>query len=323
MSVADYMTACLHDPDHGYYATRPGLGADGDFITAPHVSQMFGELLGLWAAEVWTRLGRPARVRLAELGPGDGTMIGDVLRAARTAPGFLEAAEVWLVETSEPLRAAQAAAAPTARWVRSVAELPTDAPVIILANEFLDCLPIRQWVRGDLDWMERRVGLGSDGALAFLAGGDVRESSEALVGLGQAVGALVTRASGAALFIDYGRDAPGEGDTLQALRGHARENPLANPGVADLTAHVDFPAFLAAAAGAGALASPIRGQGDFLRALGVETRAAVLVRARPDRAGVIARQLDRLVAPDQMGVLFKAACVHSPGLAPPGLEVAA
>src|SRR5665213_3903615 len=146
MSVADYMTACLHDPGGGYYATRPRLGPGGDFITAPHVSQMFGELLGLWAVEVWKRLGRPPRARLLELGPGDGTMIIDALRAARAAPGFLAACEVWLVETSAPLRAVQKAAMAgmAARWVESLAAVPTDAPLIVLANEFLDCLPIDQ-----------------------------------------------------------------------------------------------------------------------------------------------------------------------------------
>jgi SAM-dependent MidA family methyltransferase len=322
ISVADYMTLCLHDPEDGYYATRPALGAAGDFITAPHVSQIFGELLGLWAAEVWMRLGSPARFRLAELGPGDGTMMGDVLRAARAAPGFLDAAEVWLVETSGPLKTLQAAALPRARRVDRLEDLPDDTPIIILANEFLDCLPIRQWLRGDLDWMERRVGLDEDGGLAFTAQGEVRESSEALAAMGQSVGALVARASGAALFVDYGRDAPGAGDTLQALRGHVRESPLAHPGLADLTAHVDFPAFLAAAAGAGAETTPIRRQGDFLADLGAEARAGALARARPDRANVIARQLDRLVSPEQMGALFKAACVHSPGLEPPGFEAA-
>jgi NADH dehydrogenase [ubiquinone] 1 alpha subcomplex assembly factor 7 len=320
MPVADYMSLCLHDPEDGYYATRPSLGAAGDFITAPHVSQIFGELLGLWAAEVWMRLGSPAGFRLAELGPGDGTMMTDVLRAARAAPGFLDASELWLVETSVPLRAMQAAALPPARWADRLEDLPDDRPIILLANEFLDCLPIRQWLRGDLDWMERRVGLNAEGGLAFTAHGEIRESSESLLAVGRGVGALVARASGAALFIDYGRDTPGPGDTLQALRGHVKENPLAHPGLADLTAHVDFPAFLAAAAGAGAETTPIRRQGAFLENLGAQTRAAALARARPDRAATIARQLDRLVSPAQMGDLFKAACVHSPGVTPPGFE---
>src|SRR5665213_2291557 len=200
MSVADYMTACLHDPCGGYYATRPRLGADGDFITAPHVSQMFGELLGLWAAEVWDQLGRPARARLVELGPGDGVMMTDILRAARTVPGFLAACEVWLMETSAPLRALQqtAMADTPVRWIESLDALPTDAPLIVLANEFLDCLPIDQAVLTAEGWMERRVGLDQTGGLAFqVAGlaspgagalGSVLESSNDLTAFGRTVG---------------------------------------------------------------------------------------------------------------------------------------
>lgn len=332
MSVADYMIACLHDPCGGYYATRPRLGAGGDFITAPHVSQMFGELLGLWAAEVWDRLGRPPRARLVELGPGDGVMMTDILRAARTVPGFLAACEVWLMETSAPLRALQKTAMGDTppRWIGNLAALPTDAPLIVLANEFLDCLPIDQAVFTAEGWMERRVGVDEEGGLAFrLAGlaspgvgplGAVLESSNDLAAVGQTVGEVIGRAGGAALFTDYGRAAPGYGDTLQALRGHRKESPLAHPGDADLTAHVDFPAFLSAVRQTGARAAPIRSQGDFLRALGVETRAAALAGARPDRAEAIGRQLARLTAPDQMGDLFKVACIHSPGLLPPGFE---
>ena len=334
MSVADYMAACLYDADGGYYTTCPRLGADGDFITAPHISQMFGELLGLWAAEVWDRLGRPRRARLVELGPGDGTMMTDILRAARAVPGFLAACEVWLMETSAPLRALQEAAMVSTpiRWAENLAAAPTDAPLIVLANEFLDCLPIDQAVLTAEGWMERRVGVDEEGGLAFrLAGlaspgvgplGAVLEWSDDLAAFGQTVGEVLGRAGGAALFADYGRDAPGYGDTLQAVRGHRKESPLAHPGEADLTAHVDFPAFLAAARQSGVRAAPIRSQGDFLRALGIETRAAALAGARPDRAQAIGRQLARLTAPDQMGELFKAACIHSPGLVPPGFEAA-
>jgi NADH dehydrogenase [ubiquinone] 1 alpha subcomplex assembly factor 7 len=332
MSVADYMTACLHDPEAGYYAAQPRLGAAGDFITAPHVSQMFGELLGLWAAEVWERLGRPSRVRLVELGPGDGTMMADGLRAARSAPGFLAACEVWLVETSSPLIALQKAALAhaSARWVASLADVPTDAPLIILANEFLDCLPIDQAVLTPKGWTPRRIGVDGAGRLAFQpprsrapgtrAIDAVIEWSDALTRFGRGVGEAIAAAGGAALFIDYGRDGPGRGDTLQAVRRHTKESPLAHPGAADLTAHVDFPAFLRAAQAAGARTAPVRSQGDFLRAVGVEARAAVLVRSRPDKAGLIGRQLARLTAPDQMGDLFKAACLHSPGPVPAGFD---
>ncbi|MBA3811371.1 MAG: SAM-dependent methyltransferase [Caulobacteraceae bacterium] len=339
IGVADFMNACLHDPEGGYYATRPALGEAGDFITAPHVSQMFGELIGLWAAEVWERLGRPARARLVELGPGDGTMMGDMLRAARAAPGFLDACEVVFIETSAPLKGRQEEVfGDRARWLGSLGEVPWDAPVILVANEFLDCLPIRQAVRDGEAWRERLVGVDGRGKLAFEIaqsiyfpphpphegegeeGGDVFEWSEALIEFGGLVGELIARASGAGLVIDYGRDASGLGDTLQALRGHARDGALETPGLADLTAHVDFPAFLAAARAAGAETGPIRSQRAFLRDLGIEQRAATLAHARPDEACKIARQLNRLIAPDQMGALFKAACVYSPWLAAPGFE---
>ena len=336
LTIAQYMTACLHDPQDGYYATRPALGAAGDFITAPLVSQMFGELIGLWAAECWTRLGRPAPFRLVEAGPGDGTLMSDVLRAGRVAPGFLDAAEIWLVETSAPLRAVQRERLGDAvRWVGDLDEIPPGAPVILVANELLDCLPARQWVRTPEGWSERLVALDEQGGLAFALGGrappfpsgwaseapgDVLEASPAQAAFGAALAARLARDGGAALLIDYGRAEPGPGDTLQALRRHEKVDPLACPGEADLTVHADFPAVLAAAAGQGAVAAPILTQGAFLRRLGIETRAGALARARPDRAGQIDRQLDRLIAPDQMGELFKAACIHSPGWTPPAFE---
>jgi SAM-dependent MidA family methyltransferase len=338
LSVARYMEICLHDPQRGYYAVRPRLGETGDFITAPLVSQMFGELLGVWAAETWARLGRPARTRLVELGPGHGVMISDALQAAKHAPGFLEVCELWLVETSAPLRQRQAktlAGLRTPRWAARLEDVPADAPMIVLANEFLDCLPIRQGVRTPSGWRERRIGLDAADGLTFTPGesiglppglidvplGTIVEWSEALRLLGATVGALMARCGGAALFVDYGREAPGAGDTLQALRGHHKESPLANPGRADLTAHVDFPAFLDAARAAGATVGPIRTQGEFLSALGVRVRADALAKSRPDRAATIERQLERLISPSQMGDLFKAAVVHQPGLVAPGFEI--
>jgi len=336
LSVADYMDACLHDPQDGYYAVRPGLGAAGDFITAPHVSQMFGELIGLWAASVWTDLGQPAKVRLVELGPGDGTLMSDLLRAGRAAPGFLAAAEVWLVETSAPLRERQKAALGDhpIRWASRLEEIPTDRPIILIANEFLDCLPIRQAAWEGERWRERMIGLDDSGALVFSASPKplglrlpeadeawgVFEWSDALTDFGRKIGVLIARASGAALFIDYGRDRPEYGDTLQALRGHAKEGVFDNPGHADLTAHVDFPAFAEAARAAGARGSAIRTQGNFLRALGIEARADALIRANPESTARIGRQLCRLIDPEAMGELFKAVCLHSAGLNPPGFE---
>jgi SAM-dependent MidA family methyltransferase len=339
LTVAQYMTACLHDPQDGYYATRPRLGEGGDFITGPLVSQMFGELIGLWCVEAWRRLGRPGRFVWAELGPGDGTLMSDALRAARLEPAFLEAADLWLVEPSAPLAEAQRARlrdAPLApAWTAGLEGLPDGVPLICIANEVLDCLPARQFVRTRAGWAERMVGLGEDGALAFglsprPAGpafpdapeGAVLEVSPAQEALGSALGRRIAVFGGAALLIDYGRAEPGFGDTLQAVRGHAKQGPLETPGEADLTVHADFPAVLAAARREGAACPPVLTQREFLLRLGVEARAAALARARPDRAEVTGRQLQRLIGPGQMGELFKAACIHSPGARPPAFEEA-
>jgi SAM-dependent MidA family methyltransferase len=333
ISVAQYMTACLYDPDYGYYATRPALGPGGDFITAPLVSQMFGELIGVWAAAAWEMLGRPERFRLVEMGPGDGTLMSDVLRAVRLAPGFLEAADVWLVEVSEPLKAAQRERLGGGlRWARSLDEVPGGAPLILIANELLDCLPARQFVRTAVGWAEQVVGLDAEGRLAFgLAAtptasllphapeGVVFEQSAAQAALGSALGRRVAADGGAALLIDYGRAEPGFGDTLQAVRRHEKVDPLACPGEADLTVHADFPAVLAAARAAGAAAA-ILTQARFLANMGVGARAEALLRARPDRSATLGRQLHRLVGGDEMGELFKAACIHSPGWTPPAFE---
>ncbi len=337
LTVAQYMTACLHDPQDGYYATRPRLGEGGDFVTAPLVSQMFGELLGLWAAEVWVRLGRPDRVLLVEAGPGDGTLMADALRAARLEPGFLEAVKLVLVETSPPLIEAQrirlAGGPAEPAWAAALTELPGGAPVILLANELLDCLPARQFVRTERGWAERMVGLDAEGELAFgltpsPAGvalppaevGDLIEVSPAQEAFGGEIGDRIRRQGGAALLIDYGRAEPGPGDTLQALRGHQKVGPLETPGEADLTVHADFPAVVAAARRAGAQTGPILTQGELLARLGIHQRAEALMRARPDRAEIVRRQLARLTAPDQMGVQFKALAIHAPGLVPPGFE---
>jgi NADH dehydrogenase [ubiquinone] 1 alpha subcomplex assembly factor 7 len=336
ITIAEFMTACLHDPAFGYYATRPALGADGDFITAPLVSQMFGELIGLWALEVWTGLGRPAPVRLVELGPGDGTLMGDVLRAARLSPDFLGAAEIWLVETSGPLRKLQkrALAARAASWAEDLDAVPKGGPIILIANELLDCLPARQFVRTQTGWAERRVGLSDGGDLTFglcaapsamipaaLADapiGAVVEVSTAQAALGLQIGARVAQDGGAALVIDYGRSVPQTGDTLQALSRHRKVDCLQSAGEADLTVHADFPAFTAAAREAGAETSAIVTQGELLRALGIEVRTEALSRAQPARAGTIARQRDRLIGAEGMGILFKAVSIHAPGLKPPG-----
>ncbi|WP_309644728.1 class I SAM-dependent methyltransferase [Phenylobacterium sp.] len=332
MTVAQYMAACLHDPQDGYYATRPALGARGDFITAPLVSQMFGELIGLWTIEAWERLGRPDPVRLVEIGPGDGSLMSDLLRAARLSPAFLAAADVWLVEVSQPLRQAQRQVlGDSVSWASSLADVPAEAPLLLVANELLDCLPARQFVRAKRGWAERMVGLDEAGALAFGLNrlpldrdapvGAILEQSSAQESLGAELGERVARDGGAALLIDYGRATPGFGDTLQALRAHRKESPLASPGEADLTVHADFPAVLAAAHAQDAETAHILTQGELLVRLGIGSRAEALAHARPDKAQEIERQLERLVSPDQMGELFKAACIHSRGFTAPGFEV--
>jgi NADH dehydrogenase [ubiquinone] 1 alpha subcomplex assembly factor 7 len=274
-------------------------------------------------------------VRIVEIGPGDGTLMSDVLRAARAAPAFLEAAEVWLVETSGPLMDLQRdRLGEQVRWAGALADIPDGAPVLVLANELLDCLPARQFVRTAVGWAEQVVGLDDAGRLAFrlsstpVAGllpdapeGAVYEQSAAQAALGAELGARVVRDGGAALLIDYGRALPGFGDTLQALSRHQKVDPLASPGEADLTVHADFPAVLAAARAEGAATAMVT-QAELLARLGIGERAEALVRGRPDKAPVIGRQLHRLLAADQMGELFKAACIHSPGWTPPAFEEA-
>ena len=264
----------------------------------------------------------------------------DALRAARVAPGFLEACDLVLIEPSGPLREVQARrlgqSDVSPRWVRSLGQIDTDAPVILIANEVLDCLPARQFVRTGGGWAERRVGVSDDGGLTFgLVGitggferpgfevepGQVVERSEQQAAFGRDLATLLAVTSGAALLIDYGRDRPGVGDTLQALRRHEKVDPLASPGEADVTQWADFPGVLEAAVRAGADVTGCVGQGAFLRRLGIEARAEGLTAGRPQAAPVIGRQLARLTAGDQMGDLFKAAAIFSPrSLSVPGFE---
>ena len=335
LTIADYMTVCLHDPQDGYYATRVVLGEDGDFITAPLVSQIFGELIGLWAVATWQAMGSPSSFVFAEAGPGDGTLMADMLRAARLEPGFLAAAKLWLVEASPAFAALQAerlAQAPIEpQWTGALSGLP-EGPLILVANELLDCLPPRQFVRIPAGWAERRVGLGPDGELAFglapaqadlpdAPEGSLYEDCAAQAGFAGELASRIVRDGGAALLIDYGRDEPGFGDTLQALSRHQMVDPLACPGEADITVHADFPAVLAAARMAGAKAG-LMTQGQLLLRLGLLERAEALA-AATDEAGmaVIERQVERLAAPDQMGELFKAAWIYSEGIDPLAFEV--
>lgn len=329
LSIADYMAEALGHPDHGYYTTRDPLGARADFITAPEVSQIFGELIGLWCADGWERMGRPDPVILAELGPGRGTLMVDALRAMRVAPDFRRALRLHLVETSPILRAAQAAMLSDAhpQWHDNIAGLP-EGPIILVANEFLDALPIRQFVRDEDGWRERRVALAADGdSLVFALDpspsvaasalvpegvrdaplGSLYEVSSAALSLAGLLGARFDGQGGMALFIDYGHSPSGCGDTLQAVRGHHRHDVLTDPGEADLTVHVDFDAFAGAAASAGAHAWGPVPQGAFLTALGLRARAATLLKnAMPPQAEAIKSACHRLIAPEEMGTLFKA-----------------
>lgn len=316
MSVADYMTRCLLDPQDGYYTRHVRLGADGDFITAPLVSQMFGEMIGVWVAQMWQALGTPATFTLAEIGGGDGTLMRDILRVAAQAPGLVDSAKVTMIEPSPPLRDLQATI-PDVRHVASLNEIDTSRPLILIGNEVLDCLPARQFVRTDKGWFERRVGL-IDGRLGFglaeagpdftppdnVPEGEIVEISIAQIRFAEQVAGLLRAATGAALLIDYGRDQPGTGDTLQALYRHQKTDPLAAPGEHDLTMWADFPA-LAAAARASGLKSALTTQGNFLRAMGLEARLASLRNRNPDKAQVLDRQAERLIAETQMGDLFK------------------
>jgi SAM-dependent MidA family methyltransferase len=317
-----------------YYAGREPFGARGDFTTAPEMSQAFGECLGLWAAVVWRSMGAPAPVHLVEFGPGRGTLMADALRGiAAVMPDFRAALRVQLVETSPGLRAVQAAALGdgVAQWHDGLDALPP-GPAIILGNEFLDALPIRQFVRRGGGWAERFVQDGAfveqpaEAAPASLPAeapeGAVQEWGEAAQGFVGALAARLAAQGGAALFLDYGPAESGLGDSLQALAHHRAADPLAEPGSVDITAHVDFAALARAARAAGAAAHGPVPQGIFLQSLGLVTRAAMLARAAPQTAGLQLSAAQRLIAPEGMGRLFKALALSHPALpVPPGFEV--
>lgn len=320
ISVAEYMTLCLLHPQHGYYTTRDPLGAQGDFTTAPEISQMFGEMLGLWLAQVWLDQGAPAPVTLAELGPGRGTLMADILRATARVPGFHAAVQVHLVEASPVLRAAQVARLGdhSPQFHDSADSLP-EQPLLLVANEFFDALPIRQFQRKGGGWAERMIsakgdelffGLAPSTPLADLAhrladtGEDqIVETRSPARPVMEFIAARIAKQGGAALIVDYG-DWRSRGDTFQALRQHSADDPLASPGEADLTAHVDFEALAQAASAL--RASPLIPQGVFLERLGITQRAQELARnlSGPALENHIAAHR-RLTHPQEMGQLFK------------------
>jgi SAM-dependent MidA family methyltransferase len=299
ITVEAYMEAC----NAYYYATRDPLGTAGDFTTAPEISQMFGEMIGAALADSWKRAGAPADAIYVELGPGRGTLAADALRLLRSA-GF--SGDVHLVETSPVLRDSQRQAVPEAIWHQSIGDLPA-RPLLLVANEFLDALPVRQHVDG----IERRVMVAA-GGLAFDRDGEIVETSPARDEAVNGIATCLAATGGVALFVDYGHGRSAAGDTLQAVRRHGYAPVLASPGEQDLTAHVDFEAVARTARDAGASATPLISQGEWLLRLGIEARAQSLSRANPDRASNIQTALERLIGRDQMGELFKVLAIHSP-----------
>lgn len=314
ISLAQYMG----ESNARYYASRDPLGADSDFITAPEVSQMFGELIGLWFADLWVKMGSRKHIHFVELGPGRGTLSSDALRTARRY-GFEP--KLHFVETSPALRALQKAAHPDVIHHHDIGTLPEDAPLLIVANEFFDALPIHQLVRSAQGWHERMVGL-EDGQLAFVAGdrpmdaivpkgwkgasqGTLIETSAAASALMAEIARRLAQQGGAALIIDYGSFELRAGSTLQAIKGHRKVDPLSHPGEADLTAHVDFEMLKAVAQNNDAEVMGLQMQGEWLHQMGIEIRHEALMRKHPDQADVLRRQLNRLMADDQMGTLFK------------------
>ena len=335
ISVSDYMASCLFDPEAGYYTTREPFGAAGDFTTAPEISQMFGELVAVWAYSAWAALDRPMPMVLAEIGPGRGTLMADMLRTLdRLDTGFVTRARVALIEASPRLAALQKERLSSGRgrptWFAEIGALPA-MPLVIVGNELFDALPVRQFVKTGQGWRERMVGLDGDGALRFMAGaagidpallphgaseapeGTIFEIAPAREALMTEMSARIVRDGGAALFIDYGHLRPGLGDTLQAVRRHAYDDVLAHPGEADLTSHVDFFA-LARVAQAHGLDARTATQGQFLTGLGLLERAGALGAAADEATRERLRgEVERLAGPEAMGDLFKVLCVARKG----------
>lgn len=336
ISVAEYMALCLSHPEYGYYITRDPLGKEGDFTTAPEISQLFGELIGAWLATQWLALGSPSRCALVELGPGRGTLMQDALRVTRTIPGFHAALSVHLIETSPPLRAKQHATLADwhlpKTWHDSVDTI-ADLPLLLIANEFFDALPVQQYVWQDNAWYERMVSRDEEGRLVFChtqtavthqlplqnaseslpLQDDIFEYSPLSHSILTQLATHMRSHGGAGLIIDYGYSEPAFGDTLQAVKAHSYCSPLEASGEADLTAHVNFHALANTAKKAGCVAHGIVEQGVFLKRLGAELRAIQLCKnAAPTQQETILQGLERLVSPEQMGALFKVLAITSP-----------
>jgi NADH dehydrogenase [ubiquinone] 1 alpha subcomplex assembly factor 7 len=337
IGVDEFMSRALFDPVLGYYTTGVRLGMQGDFLTAPEFSPLFGETIGRWCVHEWEAMGRPRPVNLIEVGAGDGTLMADLLCAARFVSDFVDAARVHLVDMDSKLdrarRAVERRVGVTPHVARAIASIADGDPTIVIGNEFLDCLPLKQFVRRAGQWRERVV-CAAEGRLAYgispAAAAEeafytrlrkevpedcIREMAPGLAEFIDQVARLIASPSGRALFIDYGET--GFGDSLHATLGHARVDPLATAGEADLTAFVDFAALKAVAGKAGLAVHGPRPQGDWLRGLGLEKRAAVLSKAHPNLSDAFVRQLHRLTHPSEMGVIFKAVCLSGPELPTP------
>ena len=353
LTVAAYMQACLQDPEFGYYVKQQAIGREADFITAPEISQVFGELIGLWSAVVWHQMGKPSRVNLVELGPGRGTLMRDAVRAAHKVAGFADALHIHLVELSEPLRKRQektlaGCAVPVSFHADAVGLLSRrdplgDAPVILIGNEFLDTFGVDQFQFCDGDWRARKVGLDRHGVLDFVAAaasggrpgslpatanpreGDIFEVAVASSQFATAIASTLSQSQPfAALFIDYGHERSGFGDTVQAVEGHRSVSPFFAPGETDVTVQVDFAQFAAACRTSGAERLAVDGpvsQGEFLGRLGIVERASRLMSANPAKGAEIELGVARLISPQGMGSRFKAIGIRSAALPPlPGFE---
>ena len=341
MPVAEFMHWCMADPQHGYYAKQKAIGAKGDFITAPEISQMFGELIGVWTIATWQELGAPTKFNLVELGPGKGTLMKDLLRAARSCPEFLAGANVQMIETSDALAAAQRellAQHSNINWHQSIKDIPA-IPTILIGNEFLDVLPIRQYVKVNKEWRERAVGLDESGNLTWTIGNATLETTSLPENAqSEPDGALfeistiresfiintaevLKESTGAALFIDYGHKSTGFGDTLQAMRNHEYAEILGEPGMADLTAHVDFGALLEVAKASEVQCQPIATQGEFLLSLGLLERAGTLGAGQSvEVQNRLKGEAERLALPHEMGNLFKVFGFSNPKIDMPGFR---
>lgn len=342
ISVAQYFAACLTDPDHGYYTTNEPFGRKGDFITAPEVSQMFGELIGAVCISAFEQLGAPNEFQLVELGPGRGTLMSDLLRTAAYRPAFVHSARLNMVEMSPRLREiqnqtlVQSPIKPTFR--DHFGDVP-DGPVIVVANEFFDALPIHQFVKTPGGWLERQVGVSAAGELNFGVGptrlpdasvppsaagapeGAILETQPTANAIAEEIGARIAEHGGFALFIDYGYLRAAPGDTLQALYQQGFDDVLAHPGAADLTAHVNFEALAMAAKRGGAVPLPPLEQGEFLLQAGLLERAGSLGAGKSvAEQEVIRDAVERLAAPDQMGKLFKVLAITRDGAAIPPFD---